>query len=138
MVWWWRLDSDARAAIIGAVVGGIFALLGSLIPYWASVQRDKKKERELIQSWRVGLSAELGHILVLIDEAKREIEAFRGYGGRLISDFLEATRFKWCEFDSDRHFLMALAKVYRNIVLTNKWLDCAKELRRMPLRFMGE
>jgi hypothetical protein len=120
----WGLDSEASAAIIGAIIG----LIGGIYPYWSNVRREKRQKQDLIRALRIGLSVELGHSLELIDEALREISAGRGYGGRLTSDHLEATRSKWCEYDQHEKFLSALPRVYRNITLTNRNLDALENL----------
>jgi hypothetical protein len=121
---------ELLAALIGAVVGGIFALAGGIIPFWWSICREKEKQEQIIRGWRKGLSAELGHSFILLEEAEREIAAHHGYLGRINSDFLEATRFKWGEYDSDEKFLATLPRAYRDLTLTNKHLDGLEEMNR--------
>ena len=110
------LDSQAFAAIIGALIG--------IIPTaWYAKKRKQQEDRVTYFGWLNGLSAETEHIKKVIQEITGILRAGGICTKRINHDFLEKSRLVIFAYDEDTHFLETLTNAYRDVVHTNDMID---------------
>jgi hypothetical protein len=125
--WGIALVGGLLGSIIGAIIGGI---IGGKYAIWAvrtadtlTRSHEAEERADELRARRTALIAELEYILETITEVRGVVKIPMACVKRLNWDFLEGCRLDWYRADSDTVFIKALAKAYRDVVLTNGQLD---------------
>lgn len=113
--------------IFATIVGALIAIAGSLLIFFIAKswekQRDAEKKEQNYKSLLLGIKAEVNHILKVITELDSILTEGIASTKRLNQDYLQSSRFKIIEFDSDLDFMEILTNAYRDIDHTNGMLD---------------
>jgi len=135
-------------SIVGAIIGGKYAVGAVRTADTLTTSHERKKLADELRARRVALNVELEYILESVAEIRTVVKIPMPCAKHLNWDFLEACRLDWYKADSDEVFIKALAKAYRDVVLTNDQLDntmdWAREIRQqdrlssMPFKLAAE